>query len=328
MRLIFSTLLILFLSLPGWAQERVRNVRISVLDSSQVEIRYDLVNARPGDSIYVDVRSRLRGALRILPEFVRGDLGTRITAGSDRRIIWDALANGYSLNEEIQAIVRVKTGLPAALEPVAVQPPVPAPKPEPVPNLPTQADVVVIPQTTPTERPKPVEQTPVQQPTQVQQQPTVPLPPAKYDTIRSHRTRYAGPAWALLSAVAPGVGNIFVQWPKPKVGLRPLIAVGCYGLVVYGLSERQKSRDDFAIYEQQKNATAAEPYYKTANDHYHAYYLATRGAIVVAAADVILTFIKGLHNSQLRKEARRIQSVTVRPGLLAGQPTAVIRYSF
>ncbi|QJW90795.1 hypothetical protein HNV11_16130 [Spirosoma taeanense] len=349
MRLLFLCFFFLILTLTSRAQERVRNVRLRVVDSSQVEIRYDLINARPGDSIYFQIRSRLRGALRILPEFVRGDIGTRIVAGSERRIVWNALANGYSLNEEIRATVLVKTGLlpapsaPLPTEPtIASRPEKPSQKPTSVttplnpasiPRLPKRSEPTVIGRDTVTARPAPpAEPRPVTQP------PTRPDPPAVSPTepatipqpadVSSQRKRYAGPAWALLSAVAPGVGNIFVQTPNPKVGLRPFIAVGCYGLLAYGLIERLKSRDEFAVYERQKNSVLAEPYYQKANSHYHRYYLATRTAIAVAAADVILTFLRGLRNNQLRSEARRLQSVTFRPGIQAGQPTAVMRYSF
>ena len=350
-------------ALSGQAQERVRNVRVRVVDSSQLEIRYDLINTRVGDSVYLNVVSRLRGALRISPEFVRGDLGTRITAGSDRRIIWNALANGYPLNEEIQARVLVKTGAsmttPAAAV-VAQQPPVPATTP-PVKAAPpkvTQRDPIAVSEkktSAPTPEPaSPKKQTKGRKPsifstdsvssqptptvvvaqpkapdTQPLAQPTEPSPAtASTDSVRSRRGRYAGPAWALVSAVAPGIGNIFVQTPKPKIGLRPLLTVGCYGLLIYGLSERQKSQDEYALYEQQKNMAAGEPYYKTANDHHHTYFMATRGAVIVAAADVVLTFIKGLRNSQQQKEARRNQSVTLSPSLQAGQPTALVRFSF
>ena len=390
MRLLLLFFLCLFLVSPGQAQERVRNIRIYVVDSVQLEIRYDMINARPGDSVYFEIRSRLRGALRILPEFVRGDIGTQITAGSDRRIIWDALANGYSLNEEIQAKVFVKAIVPLiasqpttppVTEPISVQKPaVTTPKTEPVAPKPTVTESVVSQETkqkeveqkptkpisttsTSSRRnrttrakpsifaadsvPSPVPTTPVvvtpapQPPASVVVSTPAPKPPASQtaavvqpvetvvaNTVRQKRTRYAGPAWALLSAVAPGIGNIFVQMPKPKIGLRPLLTIGCYGLIAYGLAERKKSQDDYAIYEDQKNVTAGEPYYQTANDHHHRYFSATRGAVVVAAADVILTFIKGLRNSQIKKESQRIQGVTLRPGLQAGQVTAVVRYSF
>ncbi|WP_240543442.1 hypothetical protein [Spirosoma foliorum] len=348
MRLVLLFVFCLFLVLPGQAQERVRNVRIHVVDSSQLEIRYDLIVARPGDSLYFEVQSRLRGNLHILPEFVRGDIGIRITAGSDRRIIWDALANGYSLNEEIQAKVLVRASVPlvasrpataerstqvthpkpsifasdsvnkepAKVAPVATTPPVATTSPTP-----TQppASVAV---STPNLQP-PVSQTVPA----VQSVSEAPLAVVT-DSVRRPKTRYAGPAWALLSAVAPGIGNIFVQMPKPKVGFRPLLTIGCYGLIAYGLSERTKAQDAYAVYEEQKNSTAGEPYYQTANDHHHRYFMATRGAVVVAAADVILTFIKGLRNSQIQKEAKRFQGVRLRPGLQAGQMTAVVRYSF
>ena len=300
MRLRLVFLFSVLLASPGWAQERVRNVQIRVIDSSQLEIRYDLINLRAGDSVYFDVRSRLRGSLRILPEFVRGDVGRYVTSGTERRIVWDALANGYSLNEEIRAIVLVKTGLsstpdrPApSASPVAQQPDVPNPAPSrPEPALAAEPK----PSTIPTVEDRPV------------------------------RGRYTGPAWALLSAVAPGIGNIFVQTPKPKVGIRPLLTVGCYGLLVYGLGQRQKSQDAYAIYLEQKNMAAGEPYYQTANAFHQRYFLATRGAIVLAAADVILTFIRGVRNNKVQRHG--VQAVTVWPGLQAGQLTAVARYSF
>ncbi len=377
MRLFLTLSLCIAAAVSVRAQERIRNVRVRAVDSLQLEIRYDLINTRPGDSVFLEVRSRLRGSLQVLPEFVRGDVGTRITAGSNRRIVWNALANGYSLNEEVQARVLVKTGVfssaepPAPTEPTVVQKaPVPAPTtsiPEAVPPKPTRTAPVVVAAPKPSapvarpadvppadpssKRPKrgrgvvvladsiatPTPPTVVavpqrQQPTPRSEptvEPTRPnSTPAPVEPERVRRGRYAGPAWALVSAVAPGIGNIFVQTPKPKIGLRPLLTVGCYGLLIYGFSERQKAQDTYTIYEQQKNMTAGEPYYQTANDHHHRYFLATRGALVVAAADVILTFIKGVRNSKMQNEPRRYQSITISPGLQAGQPTAVVQYSF
>lgn len=373
MRLLFTFFVCVAAALSSQAQERVRNVRVRVVDSAQLEIRYDLINTRVGDSVYLNVVSRQRGALRISPEFVRGDLGVRITAGSDRRIIWNALANGYSLNEEIQARVLVKTGAsmtvantvqPTPTAPVVVQQPAvpvttpgaeavppkasprekiaatakknvaPTPEPTPRPTRTNRKKTSVFATDSVSSQPAPaVVSTPAPQHKAPETQPlTPPTAPrqavAPIDSMRPRRSRYAGPAWAFVSAVAPGIGNIFVQTPKPKIGLRPLLTVGCYGLLVYGFSERQKSKDDYALYEQQKNMAAGDPYYTRANDHHHTYFMATRGAFVVAAADVVLTFIKGLRNSQLQKEARRYQSVTLSPSLQAGQPTALVRFSF
>ena len=330
MRLLLAIVLGLFLVLPGWAQERVSNVQIRVIDSSQLEIRYDLLTIRPGDSIYFNVQSRLRGNLQITPEFVRGDVGKQITSGTERRIVWDALANGYVLNEEIRATVLVKTGSPgtayqpAPQAPIATsQSPVTTPKAETTPITPAVTEPALATEPKPVTPEKTVASVPDQknEPT-TQSAQTQPIPVSEE---RHQKTRYAGPAWALLSAVAPGMGNIFVQTPKPKIGIRPLLTVGCYGLVVYGLMERQKSQDDYAIYSVQKNMTAGEPYYQTANTHHQRYFLATRGAIVLAAADVILTFIRGVRNTKVQKKA---QTITVWPGLQAGQLTAVARYSF
>ena len=329
MRFIFLFCAGLLLSLSGRAQERIRNVRVRVTDSSQLEIRYDLIDTRPGDSIYVEVRSRLRGLLRILPEFVRGDVGRRVVAGSDRRIVWSALANGYSLNEEIRATVLVRTNPSALLRPaepvVAAKPQLRADRPTPnVAQPPTQPGSVAV-------TPAPVEARPglarpgLARPNATT--PALPNPASEPDTVTTRKKRYAGSAWALLSAVAPGFGNIFVQTPRPRLGFRPLLAVGCYGLLVYGLQQRQQSRDTYAVYLNQKNAEAAEPFYQSANSQYHRYYLATRGAIAIAAADVILTFFRGMRNVRTAA-VNRPPSITLRPGLQAGQPMAVVRCSF
>lgn len=331
MRLLFACLLFIAAAMSSQAQERVRHVRVRAVDSSQLEILYDLVNTRPGDSVYFTVLSRLRGTLRISPEFVRGDVGERITAGSDRRIVWNARANGYPLNEEIQAKVLVKTGVPApppttAAEPVKLQKPAPAQPVSP------PSGVVTAPAKAAATEPK--AGVTASSPAAPKSQSTPAVAPVQAgittpaDSLPARKRRYAGPAWALVSALAPGIGNIFVQTPRPKIGLRPVLTVGCYGLLIYGFMERQKAQDEYKIYEQQKNMAAGEPYYQTANDHHHRYFMATRGALVVAAADVVLTFIKGMRNTKLEKEGRQNQPLSLRPGWQAGQPTAVVRYSF
>ena len=349
MRILLLFCLGLLLAVPGQAQERVRNIRLRVADSSQIEIRYDLLTSQPGDSVYLEIRSRLRGQLRILPEFVRGDVGKRIEAGSNRRIVWNAFGNGYSLNEEIRATVVVKTGavvaLPRLTPSVAVEKPVvkqpvatiaekpkppiaAAPKPaeaSPVPVAPTP--VVAAPKKQEPAKPERTKATaPTSQTTTAVTTP--PITSVTADTIKLKKPRYTGPAWALLSAVLPGIGNIFVQTPKPKIGLRPILTIGCYGLLAYGLQERTKSREGYEVYQQQKNAVTGESYYQTANGHYHNYYLATRGALVVAVADVLLTLSKGIRNQKAQAVNRTQPPVTFRPGLQAGQPTAVVRYSF
>ncbi|MBD2704483.1 hypothetical protein IC229_27835 [Spirosoma sp. BT702] len=343
LRFLFTFLLGILLVGSVQAQERVRNIRMRALDAGQLEVIYDLTVARPGDSIYLEVRSRLRGTLRILPEYVRGDIGTRVTVGADRRIVWNAVANGYPLNEEIRAFVQVKTNVfPAVTQTPSVPPAVTTPRsetvaPKPIPIEP-KVDVATA-ETPKTEEPKSDRKRRREKPVAVVADTTKPKsadieppvaqqPTTPDDTARRPKMRYVGPLWGVVSAVAPGIGNIFVQLPKPRVGLRPLLTVACYGLVAYGLSERQKSQDVYKVYQEQKNLSAGEPYYQTANDHYHKYFLATRGAMIMAAADVILTVLRGVRNSHIQKEAARYQGFTVQPGVQAGQPTAVVRYSF
>lgn len=334
MRLLFIVMLGVLASRSGRAQERVRNVRIRVLDSAQVEIRYDLINARPGDSVYVAVRSRVRGTLRIRPEFVQGDVGMGLPAGSDRRIIWNALANGYNLNEEIQAIVRLKTGVAPAPAVAAAKPPVAT---RPAPTTKSRTDAPTPPEPVRPTRPDSVATSTsvAEQPRPDQTEPSAPVRPEATPGLatestqpQSVRRRYDGPAWALLSVVAPGVGNIFVQQPKPRVGFRTLVTAVTYGLLAYGLQERRQSQNAYAQYEQQKNEAAGEPFYQSANQHHQRYYLATRAAAAVVLTDVVLTFIKGMRNSQRRRQTRPSDAISVRPGVQMGQPTAVLRYSF
>lgn len=105
-----------------------------------------------------------------------------------------------------------------------------------------------------------------------------------------------GPANALLSALLPGVGTIFVQ-PNRKIGARPLISVGYVGLLAYGLSQRGRSREAYARYE----TGLVETDYQDANQRHHRYLLATRAAAALWLADVAYTFWKGRKNDRLRR---------------------------
>ncbi|MGA0559177.1 hypothetical protein ACO2Q8_21140 [Larkinella sp. VNQ87] len=157
------------------------------------------------------------------------------------------------------------------------------------------------------------------EPAIVTQAPVTESPKRKY--------RPGGPEFALLSMVAPGVGNIFVQAPKPVIGHRLAVTAACYGLLAYGLIERKKSRDEYAIYEQQRNRTIAQPYYDRANDHHHRYFIATRVAGAIWITDVVATFIKGLQNQKQRSKTAE-PKVSLRPGYQSGHPVAVLKYNF
>ncbi len=108
---------------------------------------------------------------------------------------------------------------------------------------------------------------------------------------------YRGPAWALLSLLAPGVGNIFVQTPKPRVGLRPLVTVAAYGLLIYGAGQQGESAQAYNDYKSAGNEPAGEPFYQKANAAHQRYYIATRAAAAIWAADLTLTLIRGFTKS-------------------------------
>lgn len=150
------------------------------------------------------------------------------------------------------------------------------------------------------------------------------------DTLPKKKYRPGGPEFALLSLVAPGVGNIFVQSPKPVIGHRLGVTAACYGLMIYGLVERKKSRDEYSLYEQQRNRTTAQPYYDRANSHHHRYYLATRLSGAIWVTDIVATLIKGVRNQKerLKTAAPKEPKVSLRLGYQSGSPVAVFHYTF
>jgi hypothetical protein len=137
-----------------------------------------------------------------------------------------------------------------------------------------------------------------------------------------------GPGYALLSLLAPGVGNIFVQSPDPVVSYRPLITVAAYGILVYGLLERGRVNVPYDSYQQAKNPTEGQPFYDEANRHYQRYFIATRTAAVIALTDAVLTAIHGFRNRQARAKKPGAPAVSIRPGWLGDQPVATLRLRF
>lgn len=137
---------------------------------------------------------------------------------------------------------------------------------------------------------------------------------------------YRGPAWALLSLLAPGTGNIFVQTPKPRVGLRPLVTVAAYGLLIYGAGQQGEADQAYTDYARAGNEPAAEPYYQKANAAHQRYYVATRAAAAIWVTDLTLTIIRGLRNQ--RAEKRGVQPLSYHLNYQANTPVAVIRYTF
>lgn len=158
------------------------------------------------------------------------------------------------------------------------------------------------------------------------QKPTVtPVVVSQPDTVSASTRSYRGPGWALLSALAPGIGNIFVQTPRPKVGLRPLVTVAAYGLLIYGAGQQGEAAQAYDQYGLSGSNEAGEPFYQQANAAHQRYYIATRAAAAIWIADIALTVIRGVKNQQALKRNR---AVSMNLSYQANVPIAVVRYSF
>lgn len=120
-------------------------------------------------------------------------------------------------------------------------------------------------------------------------------------TATRQKTVGGGASNAFLSALAPGLGTIFVQ-PNRKIGTRPLITAAYGGLLVYGLVQRGQSKKQYALYENALN----EDDYTVANRHHHQYLVAVRMAAVLWAADVVYTFLRGRKNDRIRSTRRLV----------------------
>ncbi|MEZ0540207.1 hypothetical protein ACAW75_10965 [Fibrella sp. Tmos10] len=128
-----------------------------------------------------------------------------------------------------------------------------------------------------------------------------------------------GPANALLSAVAPGVGTIFVQ-PNRKIGIRPLITGAYVGIWVYGLVCRSQSDHHYELYTSQLNKVD----YTEANRLHHHYLVASWTALALLLTDVTYTFLKGRNNEKQKQAAR--QQVAIR--YVGNTPTVGVQLTF
>lgn len=133
------------------------------------------------------------------------------------------------------------------------------------------------------------------------------------------RAGSGGATYALLSALAPGVGTIFVQ-PNRKIGVRPLITVAYTGLLVYGLVQRGQSKKRYTRYENGFDQVD----YDEANQQHHQYLVAMRTAAVVWAADVVYTYLRGRKNDKMRSNTNRRVVVSY----VNTTPTVGVQFSF
>ena len=88
---------------------RVSKVRFTLNETAKViEITYNLANNSPLDSIFVEVRKRDNS--KILAKSLSGDLGLGISAGNNKKIVWNIMADSLRINEEISINVNLKVG--------------------------------------------------------------------------------------------------------------------------------------------------------------------------------------------------------------------------
>ncbi|MCY7351677.1 MAG: hypothetical protein LH606_13585 [Cytophagaceae bacterium] len=140
------------------------------------------------------------------------------------------------------------------------------------------------------------------------------------------RNQGGGPSNALVSALVPGLGTIFVQ-PNKKIGLRPLITVAYGGLLVYGLLQKNRSKQQYQRYEDflnEFNSAEAERFYTEANQLNHRYLLAIGAAVAVWGTDVVYTFLKGRKNLK----QKRIVPRRVVINYINRTPTVGVQFSF
>jgi hypothetical protein len=297
-------LFLLLLSLPGTglAQSLVSDVKIRMLDDARMEILYHL--HAPADSVWIEAEARYGGQLNPSPNYLYGDVGRRVRPGSIRRIVWYLYDEGQRIKSDVR--VKVLTTSKAEARP--------APTSTTTPLAKNAANDTV-------RGPRP--------PRKIIKEASEAI--ALSPSLTDKTPRSVGPGWAAVSAVLPGVGNMFVHrgpFGKPtiRVGLRPLVTVGFYGLVLYGLNQNRLSDRWYTQYTQQKNPREGEPYYEMANQYHHRAFVATRVAGVIWATDVALTFLRGLHNQQeMARQRPREPRVKVRPGVQGKTPVANLR---
>lgn len=148
-------------------------------------------------------------------------------------------------------------------------------------------------------------------------------PPPVTDIIKPQQIG-GGTSNTLISMIAPGVGNIFVQ-PNKKVGLRPFVTVAFYGLLINGIIMKTRSDKEYDKYLGSQKASIGNPYYENANQYHHQYLVSTRLAAGIWAIDVLCTFLKGTKNLK-RKEEQKRNHFTINSQM--NIPTLKFNYSF
>ncbi len=101
----FFLLIYTFINHPSFSQNPIiENVRV-VQENTELHIYYNLSNNRLSDSVYCQVFGKESGIIAAVN--LKGDIGTNIFPGKDKKIIWDIRSDAPRLNEEIKVTIFV-----------------------------------------------------------------------------------------------------------------------------------------------------------------------------------------------------------------------------
>ena len=101
MRHFFLFILLVGSSLSAFGQKAsIQNIRLVVDEpTSTVRILYDLTGIRAGDSVAVVLNGAQSG--RIVPQSVQGDVGINVKDGTNRTIVWNAVQDNVTIDEDV-----------------------------------------------------------------------------------------------------------------------------------------------------------------------------------------------------------------------------------
>ncbi len=105
--IVLSGLMLSFLlnnNLQAQSKAKIENIDFSAAGSN-LNITYDIVNAKAGESFEVWIKVITESGKVIIPSAVTGDVGKGVSGGPNKRIVWDVESDNAVLDEEISVEV-------------------------------------------------------------------------------------------------------------------------------------------------------------------------------------------------------------------------------
>jgi hypothetical protein len=105
--IVLSGLMLSFLlnnNLQAQSKAKIENIDFSAAGSN-LNITYDIVNAKAGESFEVWIKIYTESGKVIIPSAVTGDVGKGVSGGPNKRIVWDVESDNAVLDEEISVEV-------------------------------------------------------------------------------------------------------------------------------------------------------------------------------------------------------------------------------